>query len=116
MNCGRKITPIAILSSTATTAVNDSQLRITPDLTLSPENEQGMKVLITTSTPAEGASMPVVIFVNNKAVPVVDKYGNIIYGTQLYDGIILKGYFGNNGINNTPHYQLLKLPRRYYYD
>ena len=103
-----------VLSSTAETAVNNSELRITPDNALSPANEQGIKLLVTTDTSAAGASLPVSVFVNSAAVPVYDKYGNIVYGNQIYKGMVLKGYYGNNGSGNTAHYQLIKLPIRYY--
>lgn len=101
-----------ILSSTASTAVETSTLRITPSKALSPENEQGIKILITSSTPAAGAILPVNIMLNQVAVPVYDKFGNIVYGNQIYKGMILKGYFGDNGSGNTAHFQLIKLPIR----
>lgn len=104
-----------ILSSTAATAVSGSNLLITPDKVLTPDNEQGVKILIKTSTPASGAALPVTIQLNSTEVVVCDKYGNIVYGNQIYNGQILKGYFGNNGIGSNAHYQLIRLPKRYYY-
>jgi hypothetical protein len=104
-----------VLSSTADTAVNSTELRITPTNALSPINEQGVKLLINSETPAAGAALPVTVFFNSTAVPVYDKYGNIVYGNQIYKGIVLKGYYGNNGSGNTAHYQLLKLPVRICY-
>lgn len=104
-----------ILSSTATTEANGTSLVITPNVPLVPENEQGVKILITTATPAAGANLPVVIKFNGADVALLDKYGNIVYGNQIYDNQVLKGYFGNNGINSTQHFQLIRIPTRYYY-
>lgn len=101
-----------ILSSTASTTVESSTLRIVPSKALSPENEQGIKILITSSTTTTGVTLPVYIVLNQTAVPVYDKFGNIVYGNQIYKGMVLKGYFGNNGSGNTPHFQLIKLPIR----
>lgn len=112
--CNCSLTP-TILSSTAATAINSSsQLQITPSIALSPENEQGIKLLITTSTPADGAALPVYVVLNGAAVAVYDKYGNIVYGNEIYDNQVLKGYYGNNGSGNTAHYQLIRIPKRYY--
>ena len=111
-NCGNNS---SILSSTATTAVSSSQLLITPSNTLTPNNEQGVKILIKNSTAAAGMALPVFIELGGTAVPVCDKFGNLVYGTQIYKGQILKGYYGNNGIGANAHYQLIRLPRRYYY-
>lgn len=104
-----------ILSSTATSAVSGSVLSIIPDTALTPENEQGIKILIRSSTPASGTDLPVSITLGGNSVTVYDKYGNIVYGNQIYDNMVLKGYYGNNGSGNTAHYQLIRLPVRYYY-
>lgn len=103
-----------ILSSTADTAISGTNLNIVPEKVLSPTNEQGIKLLIKTETPAIAAAYPVTVSLNGEVVPVYDKYGNIVYGNQIYKGLVLKGYFGNNGASNTAHFQLLKLPVRYY--
>lgn len=104
-----------ILSSTATTAVNSGALLITPTVALSPDNEERVKILITTSTPSAGASLPAQILLNGENVLLLDKFGNIVYGNQLYENMVIKGYYGNNGYSNTPHFQLVKIPHRYYY-
>lgn len=107
-NCKQRI-----MSSTASSAVIDSQLRITPTDILNPDNEQAIKILVTSSTPTAGAALPVSLFLNSAAVPVYDRFGNLVYGNQIYKGIILKGYFGNNGSDGN-HFQLIKLPVRYF--
>lgn len=103
-----------ILSSIASTIIDGSNLNIIPDNALTPINEQGIKLLISTETPAIGAPLPVTVALNGTNVPVFDKFGNIVYGNQIYRGIVLKGYFGNNGAGGAPHFQLIKLPVRYY--
>ena len=106
----------SILASTATVAIDSDTLLITPTVSLTPENEQGIKILLTNGIPATAANLPVFITLGGAKVILTDRFGNVVYGTQLYKGLVLKGYFGNNGIGGNAHYQLLKLPSRYYGD
>lgn len=103
-----------ILASTATVAVNSGLLLITPSTALTPDNEGRVKIKITNSVPQAGANLPVAITLNGGSVYVYNRFGNLVYGNELFEGIILKGFYGNNGPNATGHYQLIKLPRRYY--
>lgn len=111
MDCSCKCNE-TILTSTATVAVSDTLLLITPDTALSPANEGRVKIKITNSVPAAGAALPVAIVLNGGNVFVFDKFGNSVYGTELFEGMILRGYYGNNGYSATGHYQLIKLPKK----
>lgn len=101
-----------ILSSTAELSVSGTSLLITPTISLNPDNEQRIKILISNSVPTAGASLAVVIALGGDNVAVLDRFGNTIYGNQLYKDLVLKGYFGNNGYGNTSHFQLIKVPFR----
>lgn len=101
-----------ILTSTATVSVSGELLLITPDTELSPANEQRVKIKVTNSVPADGAALPVAIVLNGGNVYVFNKFGNSVYGAELFSGIVLRGYYGNNGYTATGHYQLVILPKR----
>lgn len=112
MNCNC----CSILSSTATVAIDSGNtfILISPSKALSPENEDRVKIKIVNSVPTAGATLPVAITFGSSNVYLYDKYGNAVYGNDLYNGLILRGYYGNNGAGGTAHFQLVGLPHRYY--
>lgn len=103
-----------ILTSTAKFSISGTTLLITPDVVISPNNEQRVKIKITQSVPAAGANLAVGITFGENEFAVFDRFGNIVYGNELFEGIVLRGYFGNNGVAASGHYQLIKLPCRCY--
>lgn len=96
-----------ILRSTATSAVSTSVLLLTPTNPLSPNDTQKVSIKVTTSTPTNGQSLPVNILFNGANVPVLNKYGNIVYGNELTINTVLNGYYGDN----TPHYLVVNKRR-----
>ena len=44
--------------------------------------------------------------------PIVSPHLTAVISNQIYKGMVLKGYFGNNGSGNTSHFQLIKMPIR----
>lgn len=97
-----------ILRSSATGAVSTDVLLLTPTTALSPIDEQKVMIKVTTATPTAGQILPVNIVFNGANVPVLDKFGNVMYGNELYSGMILKGYFGDN----EAHYLVINYPNR----
>jgi len=96
--------------SSATVAVSSSNLLITPTDTLSPLNEGKVAIMITNSVPAAGAALPVTITLNGAEVAVYDKYGNVLYGYGIRPLAVMRGYYGNNGADETAHLQLTNYP------
>lgn len=99
-----------VAKSNATVAVSSTNLLATPTDTLSPLNEGKVAIRITNSVPANGASLPVTITLNGSAVPVYDKYGNILYGYGIRPYAVMRGYYGNNGASSSAHLQLINYP------
>ena len=111
---GGKMQEDTILTSTAKLSISGTTLLITPDVVISPNNEQRVKIKITQSVPAAGANLAIGITFGENEFAVFDRFGNIVYGNELFEGIVLRGYFGNNGAAASGHYQLIKLPCRCY--
>lgn len=64
-------------------------------------NEGRCNFRVCASIPTEiTATMPVQVTVNGTAVPLLDRYGNQVYATELRRRIVYRGYFGNE---TTPH-------------
>lgn len=57
-------------------------------------NEQHFCFIICQDIPATGAALATQLTVNGAAVPLWDKYGNLVPGCGLKKGIIYRGYFG----------------------
>lgn len=56
--------------------------------------------------PAEGANLPVQVTVNGSTIPLWNKYGNPILGSQLTTGRKYNGYYGAT----TPHIIVYNTP------
>lgn len=82
---------------------------LVPDTPLSPTNTERV-VLRLTTTPSGASNVPANVTLNGANVPVLDRYGNTIYGNQLSTGMVLKGYFGTNGIGATSHFIVVNYP------
>ena len=101
-----------IYRSTATAAVNTggTALVITPDTALTPANENRVAIMVTSTIATAGLILPVQITLNGTAVPVYDKFGNILYGSEIRTNAVMKGYYGTNGSGGTAHLQLVNYP------
>jgi hypothetical protein len=96
-----------ILKSTASSAVSSAVLLLTPTNTLTPTNQTKVKILVSNDTPTDGLSLPVSIVMDGANVPILDKYGNLIYGYKLTKNTVLCGYYGTDGIGNAAHYSVV---------
>ena len=89
-------------SKVSTITVGTAAL-LTPDVALSPTNHERVYLRLETA-PSGASNVPAAVTLNAVNVPIYDKYGNIVYGNQLEEGMLLKGYFGSNGAGNTAHF------------
>lgn len=93
----------------STIDVDTATVVIVPDQAVALDNYEKVVIKLLT-TPAGGATFPATITVNGAAVPVYDKAGNVLYGNQLYSGMVIMGYFGSAGAGGTAHLQLINYP------
>ena len=113
MSCNCNTTNSNTLRSTIGTAAVDTggtYVLLTPDNALAPVNQQRLSLAVTTSIPTAGMSLPVYVVMNGANVPVYDKYGNIVYGTDIMTRAAMHGYYGVNGSGGTAHVQLVNFP------
>ena len=101
-----------VLKSDATASISSTNLILTTKDILSPINEGRLAFRLINSVPSSGANLPVLLSINGgtSAIPIYDKYGNIMYGYGIRPYAILKGYYGNNGSGGTAHVQLVNYP------
>lgn len=90
-------------------ATSATAVLLTPDTPLNPTNNERVVLRLETS-PTGATNVPVQVTLNGVAVPVYNKAGNILYGNELYDGEVLKGYYGTNGAGNTAHFIAINVP------
>ena len=57
-------------------------------------NEQPFCFRVEQDVPAAGSSLAVQLTINGAAVPLWDKFGNLVPGCGLKKGRVYKGYFG----------------------
>lgn len=96
-------------ATVSTVAADTDSLTLTPDTALAPANYQRISLKITASVTA-GFTLPVEVLLAGASVPVYDKAGNIVYGSQLYYGQYLNGYYGTNGAAGADHFIALNVP------
>lgn len=96
-------------SKVSTATVSTTAVLLTPDQALTPENTERVYLRLAT-TPSGATNVPLTVTLNAAAVPVYDRYGNIIYGNQIQYGQLLAGYYGTNGSGGTAHLQLVNFP------
>lgn len=99
-------------STVSTIAVNSGSTAVvmTPDDTLSPANGDRVSLIATTSVPVAGMSLPLQVTLNGGPVLVYDKYGNIMYGSNVKTRYVMRGYYGTNGASGTAHMILVNFP------
>lgn len=85
---------------------------LTPQNALSPVNQQRLSLSVTVTIPTAGMSLPVNVVMDGANVPVYDKYGNVVYGSDILTGAVMNGYYGTNGSGGTAHVQLVNFPYR----
>lgn len=100
---------MANYSKVSTTTVSATSVLLTPDQALTPDNTERVYLRMVT-TPSGATNVPVTVTLDSAAVPVYDRYGNIVYGNQIQSGMLLAGYYGTNGSGGTAHFQLVNFP------
>lgn len=85
-------------------------LVLTPENDLEPVNENKVGFIVTASVPGAGMALPATIVVNGASVPIYDRFGNIVYGSNIRTRFEYKGFYGTNGAGNTAHIQLVNYP------
>lgn len=96
-------------ATVSTVAADADSLNLTPDTALSPANYQRVSIKLTANVTA-GFTLPVEVLLNGESVPVYDKAGNVVYGSQLFYGQYLNGYYGTNGAAGADHFVALNIP------
>lgn len=104
---GRNYNTLRAVVSTIT-ADTDS-LNITPDEALAPVNYQRVSLKLRANV-TSGFNLPVEVTLGGATVPVYDKAGNVVYGSQLVYGMYLNGYYGTNGADGTSHLSVMNVP------
>lgn len=103
---------------TATIAANEggTELVITfADTPTTVTNENHFCFIVCQNIPEASKQLPVSVTVDGVAVPLLDRYGNLVPGCGLQKGRIYKGYYGTTGIGSTaeapvPHVLSYSLP------
>lgn len=103
----RNYSTLRAVASTVT-ADTDS-INITPDTAIAPANYQRVSIKLRANV-MSGYTLPVEITLGGVSVPVYDKAGNIVYGSQLNYGMYLNGYFGTNGAAGADHFSVMNVP------
>ena len=89
-------------SDVSTINVTATAVTLVPDVAMTLVDKERFGLRLTTA-PTGGATLPVSATINGADVPVLDRYGNIVYGNQLKAGQVIYGYFGSNGSGATAH-------------
>lgn len=100
MNCCNNILCANSVSVTATNVVLD----FTSAVTLTDEDRFNFRLC--QNIPSTGATLPVLVTVNGSTIPLLNKYGNPIIGSELKTRRIYRGYYGAN----TPHVLIYNTP------
>lgn len=96
-------------STVSTMATSTASVLLTPDTPLTPTNNERVVLKLATS-PTGATNVPVNVIVGGVAVPVYNKAGNILYGNELYNGELLKCYYGTNGADGEAHLIAVNVP------
>lgn len=104
---GRNYNTLRAVVSTIT--ADADSLNLTPDDALVPANYQRVSLKVRANV-TSGFNLPVEVTLNGVSVPVYDKAGNVIYGSQLVYGMYLNGYYGTNGPAATAHLSVMNVP------
>lgn len=93
-------------------AVNSASTAVilTPDDSVTLENEGKFSFVVAASVPVAGMSLPAYMVVGGANVPIYDRFGNIIYGANLRTRFEYKTYYGTNGAGGTAHIQVVNYP------
>lgn len=96
-------------STVSTMATSATAVLLTPDTPLTPTNNERVVLRLETS-PTGATNVPVQVVINGANVPVYNKAGNILYGNELYNGEVIKAYYGTNGEGGTAHLIAVNVP------
>lgn len=107
MSCCRNTSTLR--STVSTVTVDTDSINLTPDSALSPANYQRVSLKLKANI-TSGFTLPVEVTLGGASVPVYDKAGNVIYGSQLIYGMYLNGYFGTNGSGGSDHLSIMNVP------
>lgn len=91
--------------SSATSDTTNLTLAFNP--AVSANDKQRFWFAICTTLPNLTAPLPVQLTVNGTTVPLLDKYGNVVYSNTLKTRKIYKGYYGSE---TTAHVIALNTP------
>ena len=90
-------------STVSTIQANTATVLLVPDDPITISNKERFGLKLTANIPVSGMALPVYATINGVTTQVLDRYGNIVYGSQLKEGQVIYGYFGANGIGGAVH-------------